>query len=104
MYQVILVTCPNKKEAKKIATALVKERLVACVNIIDKIESFFWWQKKIDYAKEVLLIIKSKKKNFSKVVKNIKKLHSYKVPEIIALKIVTGEKKYLDWIDESLGI
>jgi len=104
MYQVILVTCPNKKEARKIATFLVKERLASCVNIIDRLESFFWWQKKIDYAKEVLLIIKSKKKNFSKVVKNIKRLHSYKVPEIIALKIIAGEKKYLNWIDESLGI
>jgi len=103
MYQVILVTCPNKKEARKIATFLVKERLSACVNIIDKIESFFWWQKKIDYAKEVLLIIKTKKEKIPKIIKLVKKLHPYSVPEIIALDITTGEKNYLKWIDESLS-
>jgi periplasmic divalent cation tolerance protein len=103
MYQVILVTCANKREAKRIAISLVKGRLASCVNIIDKIESFFWWEKKIDYAKEILLIIKSKKKRFSEIIKLVKKLHSYSVPEIIALNITSGEKNYLKWIDESIS-
>ncbi|MCM8791699.1 MAG: divalent-cation tolerance protein CutA [Candidatus Omnitrophica bacterium] len=103
MYRIIFVTCASRREAKRIAISLIKERLVACVNIIDKVESFFWWQGKVDYAKEFLLIIKSNKKKFPKIEKKIKELHSYKVPEIITLEIVEGEKNYLRWLDESIG-
>lgn len=102
MYIVVLVTCANKKEAKKIATVLLEKKLAACVNIIDKINSFFWWEGKIDKAKEMLLLIKSKKKLFQKLVKTIKTLHSYAVPEILALPILSGEKKYLEWLNSSL--
>jgi periplasmic divalent cation tolerance protein len=85
-----------------IAQALLKNKLAACVNIIDKIESFFWWQGKIDCAEEALLLVKSKKSKLPKIIKLVKSLHSYSVPEIIALPIIAGEKKYLKWIDESL--
>lgn len=98
---IIFITCANNKEAKQIATSLVKNRLAACVNIVDKIDSIFWWQGKIDRAKEVLLIIKSKKSKLVKIVKLVKSLHSYAVPEIIALPIIAGNKEYLEWIDES---
>lgn len=104
MYQVVLVTCANKKEAKKIASFLVENRLASCVNIIDGIESFFWWQERLDYAKEVLLIIKTKKKNFSRLKETVKQLHSYQVPEIIALKIEDIEKKYRNWLDGVLRV
>jgi len=103
MYIVIFVTCANKEEAKRIATGLIKNKLAACVNIIDKIESFFWWQGKIDTAREVLLIIKSRKAKLAKVIKLVKSLHSYAVPEIIALPIISGYKPYLNWIDDSVG-
>jgi len=102
MYIVIFITTPNKKEANKIARSLLRKRLAACVNIVDKIESFFWWRGKIDKAKETLLIIKTKKALIPQLIKKVKSLHSYKVPEIIALPIVSGEKKYLGWLDESL--
>ena len=102
MYIVIFITCSNKKEAKHIAQKLIKNRLAACVNIIEEIESVFWWQGKIDNAREVLLIIKSKKSKLNSIIKLVKSVHSYEVPEIIALPIIGGYKPYLDWLDESV--
>ena len=102
MYIMIFVTASAKKEAQKIAESLVSKKLVACVNIIDKVDSLFWWQGKVDRSAEALMIIKSKKSKLDKIIKTVKSLHSYDVPEIIALPIIAGEKKYLRWIDESL--
>lgn len=102
MYALILVTVGSKKEAKSIAGALVKKKLAACVNITDKVESLFWWQGKIDTAKELLLVIKSKRELLPRIIKLIKSKHSYQVPEIIALPIIAGNPDYLRWIDESL--
>ncbi|PIP20757.1 MAG: cytochrome C biogenesis protein CcdA [Candidatus Omnitrophica bacterium CG23_combo_of_CG06-09_8_20_14_all_40_11] len=101
MNVVIFVTAANKKEAEKVASALIKEKLAACVNIIENLHSMFWWQGKVNRLKEVLLIVKSKKTLMNKLIKKIKSLHSYAVPEIIALPIVAGDKKYLKWINES---
>lgn len=97
----IFVTTSNKKEANRIAKSLIAKKLAACVNIIDKIESIFWWQGKTDKAREALLIIKTKRKLINKLIKKVKELHSYDVPEIIALPIIAGNKAYLDWIHES---
>jgi len=99
---VIFITCANKKEARRIATAVVKNRLAACVNIVDKIESIFWWQDKIERVNEVLLIIKSKKSKLARVMKLVKSMHSYQIPEIIVLPVTGGYKPYLRWLDESL--
>ena len=103
MYIVIFIACANNKEAAVIANVLLQKKLVACVNIIEKINSFFWWQGKIDSAKEVLLIAKSKKTNFKKIARLVKAKHSYDIPEIIALPVIAGHKLYLEWIDGSLG-
>ncbi len=100
-YIVIFVTCPNPKEANKIASALVNEKLAACVNIISNLNSVFRWQGKIDRSQELLLMIKTKKKLFAKVERLVKKHHSYDTAEIIALPIVGGSKRYLKWIKES---
>ena len=102
MHIVIFITASNKKEAQNIARGLLSNKLIACVNIIDKIESFFWWQGKIDKAKEALLIVKSHKSKFHRIVKLVKSIHSYEVPEIIALPVIFGEKKYLRWLDASI--
>lgn len=99
---VIFITCANNKEARRIATALIKNRLAACINIADKIESIFWWEGKINLAKESLLIIKSRKTNLTKIVKRVKSMHSYSVPEIIALPVVAGNKDYFRWLNESV--
>jgi periplasmic divalent cation tolerance protein len=102
MYVVVLVTAKNKKEAQKIAAGLIKAKLAACVNIIDKIDSIFFWSEKVDRAKESLLVIKSKKDKLPKIIKLVRSLHSYTVPEIIAIPIISGDKPYLRWIDASL--
>ncbi len=101
MNVVILITCANRKEAEQIARHLVIQKLVACVNIVDKIKSLFWWQQKIDSASEVLLIAKSKKILMSRIINAVKSQHSYQVPEVIALPIVAGNKDYINWINES---
>lgn len=102
MRVVILITAANKKEAKMIAQSLIEKKLAACVNILGDIESLFWWKSKVDSAKEVLLVVKSRKERLNKIIKLVKSLHSYDCPEIIALPIAGGSKTYLDWIDESL--
>lgn len=99
---VIFVTASGKEEADKIADRLVKEKLAACVNIINGVESVFWWENKIDRASEVLLVIKSSKEKFAQISETVKALHSYEVPEIIALPITDGYKPYMDWINESI--
>jgi len=102
MYVAVFVTVPSKKEAQIIAQSLIKDKLAACVNIVGNISSLFYWKGKIDKARELLLIIKSKKSKLGKISKCVKSLHSYEIPEIIALPIISGEKKYLGWLDESL--
>ncbi|MDO8662190.1 MAG: divalent-cation tolerance protein CutA [Candidatus Omnitrophota bacterium] len=102
MHIVILITAKDKPEADKIAKTLIKNKLAACVNIVTGVKSLFRWQGKIDQAKEALLIVKSRKEKFDKIVKLVKSAHSYAVPEIIALPIVSGFKPYLNWINESI--
>ena len=97
---ITFVTCQSKKEADSIALSLLNKRLIACANIISNVHSAFWWNGKIDKAKEVLLIIKTRRNNFKKIEKEVKRLHSYAVPEIIAVPIITGSKEYLRWIEK----
>ncbi|MCM8779383.1 MAG: divalent-cation tolerance protein CutA [Candidatus Omnitrophica bacterium] len=101
-YLVVLITVPNKKEAGKIARILVEKKLVACINIVPEITSIYHWQGKIEKSKELLLLIKSKKNLFRRLLEEVKKIHSYTVPEIIALNIEKGYKPYLDWIGNSV--
>ena len=101
-YIIIFITSSSGREARKIAKELLNEKLIACANIIDGVSSFFWWKGNVDRASESLMLIKTTKKNFAQVKKVVKKLHSYEVPEIIALPIAEGEKKYLNWISESV--
>ncbi|MBN2831368.1 MAG: divalent-cation tolerance protein CutA [Candidatus Omnitrophica bacterium] len=101
MYILVLVTAKDKRQARKIAKILIRNRLAACVNILGKVESFFLWQGKVDSASEALLIIKSKKIKMPKIIRLVKSLHSYDLPEIISLPITSGFKPYLNWINES---
>lgn len=98
-YLVIFITVANKDEARKIARSLVTKRLIACVNIVPDIESFFTWKGKLEVCKEVLLIAKTKAELFSKVERQVKRLHSYECPEIIAFEIAKGNKDYLRWVE-----
>ena len=103
MHIVIFITASGKKEARDIAAAIIKKKLAACVNIIDKIESVYRWKGKVERAKETLLIVKTKVSKMPAIIKAVKSIHSYDLPEIIALPITAGESRYLGWIDESVG-
>lgn len=100
-YGVVLVTVSSLPEAKAIATQLVEAKLAACVNLLP-IESIYLWQEKIDHDKEYQLIIKTDLTKFERLADKIKTLHTYEVPEIIAIPIVAGSKTYLDWLKSSL--
>ena len=98
---VILVTTSSIREARSIGGRLVDENLVACANILPRIESIFSWQGKICREGESLMVLKTQAKHFKNIVKRVKSLHSYSVPEIIALPIIRGSKDYLDWIKKT---
>ena len=99
----VLVTCGSRKEARKIARALVRQRLAACVSEIGvPVASTYRWKGKIESANEFLLLIKTTKKRFAAVRDAVRELHSYEVPEIIALPIAAGSRDYLGWIADSV--
>jgi len=101
---VVLVTCSSAKEARKIARAVVEGRLAACANILmSPVHSVYRWKGTVESAKEILLIIKTTKTRFPKLKAEVKRLHTYDVPEIIALPIATGASDYLAWISESVA-
>ena len=99
---VVLITTATEDEAHRIAEILVKQRKAACVNIVPEVQSLFRWQGKLDSARECLLIVKTKASMFPKVVETVKEVHSYEVPEIIALPIISGNEDYLKWLDVSI--
>ncbi len=102
-FRVVLVTCANLAEAKRIAGAVVRQRLAACVNITTTpIESIYRWKGKIETAKEYLLVMKSVEKCLPELQRLVQELHSYDLPEFIVLPIVQGSKKYLNWISDSV--
>jgi len=101
-YIAVLITVKEAEEARKIAKSLVKRRLAACINILPEIESHFWWQDKLESEKEILLIIKTKESLLPELTKSVKKIHSYSIPEIIALPIVGGSRDYLEWLDSEV--
>lgn len=98
----ILTTTDKKSLAQKIGNELLKKKLVACCSILP-MESSYWWKGKITNAKEFQLILKTKEKNFEKVEKVIKALHTYELPEILAINIEKAGKDYLAWITKEIG-
>jgi len=98
----VLITASSSDEAQKIAEALVKQRLAACVNILAGVKSFFWWQGSLDSEQELLLIAKTKELKLAEIINLVKGLHSYDTPEIIALPIIGGSRDYLDWLDKEV--
>jgi periplasmic divalent cation tolerance protein len=97
---VVLITAPNENDAEVIAKALLEARLAACVNIIRNIRSLYRWQGKVEDEQEVLMIVKTRKERFGELVKKVRGLHSYTVPEIIALPVTDGLEEYLGWIGQ----
>ena len=101
-YIVLFITTDTAEEARKIAEVLLEQKKAACVNIIPGVNSLFRWEGKVDSARENLLVVKTKASLLSEVINLVKKVHSYDVPEIIALPIIGGNKDYLDWIGKSV--
>lgn len=103
-YVAVLVTCGTRVEARKIARAVVAGRLAACVNVLEtRVESFYQWKRKVERGREFLLVIKTSRRRLGKLRAEIERLHSYDVPEFIALPIVSGSPAYLRWLEESLA-
>jgi periplasmic divalent cation tolerance protein len=99
---VVLTTCESEEQATRLARRLVEERLAACVNILPGARSIYRWQEKIEEATELVLVIKSRRDLFPKLREAIARLHSYEVPEVIALPVVDGSDAYLRWLDGEL--
>jgi periplasmic divalent cation tolerance protein len=99
---IVLATTANKAEAEKIAQTLLEEKLIACANIINPVASFFHWTSKINKCEECLVIMKSRLDLFADLEKCVKRLHSYEVPEVLALPIVEGSADYLAWMGSVL--
>ncbi len=96
---VVFISAKDTDEAQKIAKALVKRRQAACVNIVPEVNSHFWWKDKLASTQESLLIVKTKESLLPEVIKSVKKIHSYNLPEIIALPVIGGSRDYLEWLD-----
>jgi len=100
-FAVVLVTAPDLKTARALARAALQARLIACANLIPKIESHYWWRGKIESGTEVLLVLKTQKSKLAALEKLILAQHPYDTPEFIVLPLSAGNKKYLDWLAEN---
>ena len=100
---VVFVTVGSADEGDRLARALVEGRFAACVNRLKTVQSIYRWQGKIEYSEEELLIVKTRRDLFERVKEKIQQLHSYQVPEIVALPIIEGSESYLRWLEEELS-
>jgi periplasmic divalent cation tolerance protein len=100
---VVLVTAPNLKTARALARGALSARLIACANLVSNVESHYWWQGKIESGSEVLLVLKTTKARLAPLEKLMLARHPYATPEFLVLSPVAGNKKYLGWIESSLG-
>ena len=101
-FVIALVTAPDLKVARKLAQTILKARLVACANLLPKIESHYWWQGKLEKSAEVLILLKTTKANVGKLEQCVLGNHPYDTPEFIVLSATSGSKRYFDWITESV--
>jgi periplasmic divalent cation tolerance protein len=95
---VVLVTCPTRAVARRLANGLVSRRLAACVNVLGGVESVFWWKGKTERCREVLLLVKTAPARVEQLRRAVLALHPYEVPEIIVVPIVSGHTPYLQWV------
>jgi periplasmic divalent cation tolerance protein len=99
---IVLVTAGSEEQARKIAELLVEEKQAACVNVVPRVDSLFRWKGKIDSARESLLLVKTRASLLPQIISLVEGIHSYEVPEIIALPIIGGSEEYLKWLDSAL--
>ena len=102
--RIVIVTCANAAEARRIAHSVVHKRFAACANILSApVESIYRWKRRVEKTREVIMLLKTTAKQLRHLEKEVKRLHSYDVPEFIALPIVAGSKDYLEWIATSVA-
>jgi len=101
-FRIVLTTASSRDEAKRIAKALVEERLAACVNLVGGVESIYRWQGEVEEAAEVLLLIKTNVEKLEALETAVRRLHSYEVPEFLIFEVNGGSAAYLKWLDDSL--
>jgi periplasmic divalent cation tolerance protein len=102
-FVIVLVTAPEVRTARKLARAALEDRLVACANLIPRIESHYWWRGKIERGNEVLIIFKTTAARLEKLHKMTMALHPYDTPEFIVFPLAQGDQRYLDWIIQSVS-
>jgi len=100
-YRIVLVTCGSIAEARRIGRNVVEKRLAACANLVPGVESIYTWKGKVERALEVLVLIKTTAKRLRELEREVKRAHSYDVPEFIVLPIIAGSQNYLAWLRES---
>ena len=102
-YRIVLVTCASIEEARRIAQHVVERKLAACASIVPRVESIYRWKGKVERAKETLLMIKTTAARLRKLESEVKRLHSYDVPEFVVIPIIAGSQQYLDWLRKSVS-
>jgi periplasmic divalent cation tolerance protein len=101
-FAIVLATAPDLKTGRMLAGAALRARLVACANLVSGIESHYWWQGKLESSTEILIVFKTQKSRLVALEKLILAKHPYDTPEILALPLNAGTRKYLEWIEESV--
>ena len=102
MYVLVYITTSSAEEARAIGRRLVEERLAACANIVEGIESIYWWKGKVEEGKEALLFLKSKEERLEELMARVRELHSYENPAITSFRVLKGSEDYLRWIGEEV--
>ena len=97
-FVVVLVTAPDGETAETIGRKLLEERLVACVNVVPGLRSFYWWRGQIEESDELLMLLKARREDVKSIATRVRELHPYEVPEVVATDIVDGLGAYLDWV------
>jgi periplasmic divalent cation tolerance protein len=100
-FAIVLVTAPDLKTARALATCALQSRLVACVNLVPGIESHYWWQGKLERSSEVLLVMKTMKRKLVALEKLILNKHPYDTPEFVVVPLIGGTARYLAWLAAS---
>lgn len=99
-----ITTAPTPESAEKLARALVEKKLVACASVVPGAKSVYWWKGRVEEAGEAVVLMKTRVELLSELERELKSIHPYEVPELIAVPIVWGSSQYLAWVDETLGV
>ena len=101
-YRIVFVTCGSIAEAQRIGRSAVEQKLAACANILPGVDSIYRWKRKVERAREALLLLKTTAARLRQLEKEVKRLHSYEVPEFVVVPIAVGSREYLTWLEESV--